>query len=59
MKKVYRVYFSNDGTRPILKEECTNSNAPIMSKGVTNGQKTLSLKYGYHARFMVIEQPEK
>lgn len=47
--KIYKVYFSNDGTKPIIIIDRGTNNDPK----IKNGQKTLSLKLGYHCRYMV------
>lgn len=44
-----RVYFSNDGTQPVIYGNWI----VCSSKVIKNGSKTLSLKLGYHARWEV------
>lgn len=46
----YIVYFSNDGTKPMIVKYV----GLCHKDDFYNGQKTLSLKVGYHARIMII-----
>ena len=54
--RVFKVYFSDDGKRPIIKRELSQEEiARYNGKKLYNGKKCLSLKPHYHARFMVIK----
>lgn len=49
MKMFRRVYFSNDGTHPMIFGNWLLCDSRI----IKNGQKTFCLKHGYHARMEV------
>lgn len=52
MKICRKCYFSNDGTQPIRYSRwLKGSESP--DRVIVNGQKTVCLKRGYHARWQV------